>query len=44
MKHSEKNIFIFDENKINKKYFYTVCNSSEADEIITSKPLQYNKS
>ena len=36
MKHSEKNIFIFDKNKLNKKYFYTVCSSSEADEIITS--------
>lgn len=36
MKHSEKNIFIFDKNKLNKKYFYTLCNSSEADEIITS--------
>lgn len=35
MKHSEKNIFIFDKNKLNKKYFYTVCNSSAADEIIT---------
>lgn len=36
MKNSRKNIFLFEKNKLNKKYFYILCNKSDADEILLS--------
>ena len=37
MKHSEKNIFIFEKSKLNKRFFYTVCSKDKVDEIIISE-------
>lgn len=34
MENSQKKIFLFEKNKINKKYFYTVCHKNDVDEII----------
>lgn len=34
MEHSQKNIFLFEKNKMNKKFFYTLCEESEVDEIL----------
>ena len=36
MGHSNKNIFLFEESKINKKYFYTICHKKDIDEVITT--------
>ena len=36
MKHSGRNIFIFEKSKLNKKFFYTVCSKDEVD-VITSE-------
>lgn len=34
MENSKKNIFLFEKNKVNKKYFYTVCHENDVDEVI----------
>lgn len=34
MANSEKNIFLFDKDKLNKKYMYTLCRKDETDKII----------
>lgn len=34
MKNSEKNIFLFDNNKLNKKFVYTLCHADDADDVI----------
>ena len=34
MAHSKKNIFLFEPNKLNKKYFYTLCHKDEVDEVL----------
>ncbi len=36
MSHSKKNIFLFEKNKINKTYAYTVCNKTDVDEVFIS--------
>lgn len=36
MEHSKKNIFLFEKNKLNKKYFHILCTQSETDEILVS--------
>lgn len=34
MEHSKKNIFLFEKNKLNKKYFYTLCHKNDVDEVL----------
>lgn len=34
IKHSKKNIFLFEESKLNQKYFYTICHQSDVDGVI----------
>ena len=34
IEHSKKNIFLFEENKLNKKYFYTICHKNDVDDVI----------
>ena len=36
MEHSKKNIFLFEEGKLNQKYFYTICHKNAVDYIITA--------
>lgn len=36
MQNSKKNIFLFEKSKLNKKFFYILCNKNDADEIIIS--------
>ena len=36
IKHSSKNIFLFEKNKLNKKYLYTLYRISETDDVIIS--------
>lgn len=35
MEHSQKNIFLFEKNKINKKFLYTLCHKDEVYRVIT---------
>ncbi|MBR5156490.1 MAG: DeoR/GlpR transcriptional regulator [Clostridia bacterium] len=35
MKHSKKNIFLFEEGKLHQKYFYTICHKNDVDDVIT---------
>ena len=35
MKNSKKNIFLFENNKLNKKYFFTLCCKNDVDAVIT---------
>ncbi len=35
MENSAKNIFLFDENKLNKKYVYNLCIKDDVDDVIT---------
>lgn len=37
LKNSKKSIFLFEKNKLNKKYCYTLCNKDDVDEIIVSE-------
>lgn len=37
MDHSKKNIFLFEKNKLNKKYLYTLCHKNDVDELLISK-------
>ena len=32
---SQKNIFLFEQSKLHKKYFYTLCHKDDVDSIIT---------
>ena len=34
MSHSKKNIFLFENDRLNKTYLYTLCHKSDADEIL----------
>jgi len=36
MRRSKKNIFLFEKNKLNKKYLYTLCKRSDVDEVFIS--------
>lgn len=36
MANSKKNIFLFEKNRMNKKFFYTVCHKNDVDEVIVS--------
>lgn len=36
IKNSKKNVFLFEEEKLNKKYIYTLSNINDIDEIITA--------
>lgn len=36
MKNSKKNIFLFENNKLNKKYFFTLCHKDDIDAVITT--------
>ena len=36
MSHSKKNVFLFEKNKLNKIFTYTVCHKSDVDEVILS--------
>lgn len=36
LKHSAKNVFLFEKNKLNQKYLYTLCRKEDADEVIIS--------
>lgn len=36
MSHSKKNVFLFEKNKLNKIFAYTVCHKSDVDEVILS--------
>ena len=33
MKHSKKNVFLFEKNKLNKKYCYTLCHKNDVEEV-----------
>ena len=35
MANSKKNIFLFEKNKLNKKYFFTLCHRDDVDAVIT---------
>ena len=35
MENSKKNIFLFENNKLNKKFFFTLCHRDDVDEVIT---------
>lgn len=37
MKHSKKNIFLFEKSKLGKKYFYILCRTEDADEVLISE-------
>lgn len=37
MSHSKKNIFLFEKNKLNKTYLYTLCHKNDVDEVFISK-------
>ena len=37
MSHSKKNIFLFEKNKLNKTYLYTLCHRDDVDEVIVSQ-------
>lgn len=36
MENSEKSIFLFEKNKLNRKFFYILCSESDVDEILIS--------
>lgn len=36
MKHAKKKIFMFEKNKLNKTYLYTLCHRDDADRILVS--------
>lgn len=36
MSHSKKNIFLFEKNKLNKTYVYTLCHKTDVDELFIS--------
>ena len=36
IKNSAKNVFLFEKNKLNQKFLYTLCKKGEADEVIIS--------
>lgn len=36
MSHSKKNIFLFEKNKLNKIYLYTLCHTTDVDEVFIS--------
>ena len=36
MAHSKKNIFLFEKNKLNKTYTYTLCHKTDVDDVIVS--------
>lgn len=36
MSHSKKNIFLFEKNKLNKIYLYTLCHKNDVDEVFIS--------
>ena len=36
MNNSKKNIFLFENNKLNKKYFFTLCHKDDIDAVITT--------
>ena len=36
MKHSKKNIFLFEKSKLNKVYLYTLCHKTDVDVVIIS--------
>ena len=36
MSHSKKNIFLFEKNKLNKIYVYTLCHKTDVDELFIS--------
>ena len=36
MEHSKKNIFLFEKNKLNNKYFCTLCHKNDVDEVLVS--------
>ena len=36
MENSKKNIFLFEKNRLDKKFFYTVCHKNDVDEVIIS--------
>ncbi|MBE6755653.1 MAG: DeoR/GlpR transcriptional regulator [Ruminococcaceae bacterium] len=36
MENSKKNIFLFEKNRLDKKFFYTVCHKNDVDEVIVS--------
>lgn len=36
MENSGKNIFLFEKNKLDKKYFYILCRENDADEVLIS--------
>ena len=35
MSHSGKNIFLFEKNKLNRTYLYTLCDENDVDEVLT---------
>lgn len=34
MRNSERNVYIFEQSKLHKKYFYTVCRTEDVDDVI----------
>lgn len=36
MKHSKKNIYLFEKNKLNQTHLYTVCHTDDVDDVIIS--------
>ena len=36
MSHAKKNIFLFEKNKLNKTYLFTLCHKNDVDEVLTT--------